>query len=82
MNLGLALASQAAVAYENSKLYDEIQRLFEGFVGAAVTAIEQRDPATSGHSFRVSSLTLGLAEVVDAVDSRENIRMRTSRASR
>ena len=32
MNLGLSLASQAAVAYENSKLYDEIQRLFEGFV--------------------------------------------------
>lgn len=69
VNLGLSLASQAAVAYENSKLYDEIQRLFEGFVGAAVTAIEQRDPATSGHSFRVSSLTLGLAEVVDAVDT-------------
>jgi HD-GYP domain-containing protein (c-di-GMP phosphodiesterase class II) len=69
VNLGLSLASQAAVAYENSKLYDEIQRLFEGFVGAAVTAIEQRDPATSGHSFRVSSLTLGLAETVDAVQT-------------
>ncbi len=69
VNLGLSLASQAAVAYENSKLYDEIQRLFEGFVGAAVTAIEQRDPATSGHSFRVSSLTLGLAEIVDAVEA-------------
>ncbi len=67
--LGLSLASQAAVAYENSKLYDEIQRLFEGFVGAAVTAIEQRDPATSGHSFRVSSLTLGLAETVDATEA-------------
>ena len=69
VKLGLSLASQAAVAYENSKLYDEIQRLFEGFVGAAVTAIEQRDPATSGHSFRVSSLTLGLAETVDAVET-------------
>ena len=69
VNLGLSLASQAAVAYENSKLYDEIQRLFEGFVGAAVTAIEQRDPATFGHSYRVSSLTLGLAETVDAVQT-------------
>jgi HD-GYP domain-containing protein (c-di-GMP phosphodiesterase class II) len=69
VNLGLSLASQAAVAYENGKLYDEIQRLFEGFVGASVTAIEQRDPATSGHSFRVSSLTLGLAEIVDAVQA-------------
>jgi HD-GYP domain-containing protein (c-di-GMP phosphodiesterase class II) len=61
----LSLASQAAVAYENSKLYEEIETLFEGFVKAAVTAIEQRDPTTSGHSFRVSTLTVGLAETVD-----------------
>jgi HD-GYP domain-containing protein (c-di-GMP phosphodiesterase class II) len=60
-----SLASQAAVAVENSTLYEEIHRLFEGFVRAAVTAIEARDPATSGHSFRVADLTLGLAEVVD-----------------
>ena len=45
-----SLAGQAAVALENSQLYDSIQRLFEGFVRAAVTAIETRDPATSGHS--------------------------------
>jgi GAF domain-containing protein len=41
-----SLAGQAAVALENSQLYDSIQRLFEGFVRAAVTAIETRDPAT------------------------------------
>ncbi len=61
----ISLASQAAVAYENSKLYEDIETLFEGFVKAAVTAIEQRDPTTSGHSFRVSTLTVGLAEIVD-----------------
>jgi response regulator RpfG family c-di-GMP phosphodiesterase len=33
-------------------------------VQAAVTAIEQRDPTTSGHSSRVATLTVGLAEVV------------------
>jgi HD-GYP domain-containing protein (c-di-GMP phosphodiesterase class II) len=60
-----ALASQAAVAIENSRLYEDIERLFEGFVTAAVTAIESRDPATSGHSSRVATLTVGLAEVVD-----------------
>ncbi len=53
-----SLAGQAAVALENSQLYDSIQRLFEGFVRAAVTAIETRDPATSGHSFRVANLTV------------------------
>jgi HD-GYP domain-containing protein (c-di-GMP phosphodiesterase class II) len=65
--LALSLASQAAVAYDNSKLYDSIESLLEGFVRAAVTAIEQRDPTTSGHSLRVSTLTEGLAETVDAV---------------
>jgi len=65
----LSLAGQAAVALENSQLYDSIQRLFEGFVRAAVTAIETRDPATSGHSFRVANLTVALAEAVDRADN-------------
>ncbi len=43
-----ALAGQAAVFVENSLLYGTSQRLFEGFVTAAVTAIEQRDPTTFG----------------------------------
>ncbi|HXA84106.1 MAG TPA: HD domain-containing phosphohydrolase [Candidatus Dormibacteraeota bacterium] len=64
-----SLAGQAAVALENSQLYDSIQRLFEGFVRAAVTAIETRDPATSGHSFRVANLTVALAEAVDRADT-------------
>ena len=59
-----ALASQAAVAIENSLLYEDIERLFEGFVTAAVTAIEQRDPTTSGHSGRVARFTVSLAEAV------------------
>jgi HD-GYP domain-containing protein (c-di-GMP phosphodiesterase class II) len=60
-----SLASQAAVAYENSRLYQDIEALFEGFVQAAVTAIEQRDPTTFGHSLRVSRMTVGLANIVD-----------------
>jgi HD-GYP domain-containing protein (c-di-GMP phosphodiesterase class II) len=66
--LARSLASQAAVALENNRLYQNIRRLFEGFVGAAVTAIESRDPTTSGHSFRVAELTVGLAEVVNRCD--------------
>ncbi len=58
------LASQAAVAMENAQLYAEIRHIFEGFVRASVHAIEQRDPTTSGHSFRVAALTRRLAEVV------------------
>jgi HD-GYP domain-containing protein (c-di-GMP phosphodiesterase class II) len=81
--LVLSLASQAAVAIENNILYKNIEGLFEGFVNASVTAIESRDPTTSGHSSRVARLTVGLAELVDRVDhgafagvrfSREQIR--------
>ena len=60
-----ALASQAAVAIENSLLYEDIEKLFDGFVSAAVEAIEQRDPTTSGHSNRVATLTVGLAQAVE-----------------
>ncbi len=60
-----ALAGQAAVSIENSRLYEDIERLFNGFVRAAVTAIEQRDPTTFGHSGRVADMTVALAEVVN-----------------
>ena len=65
-DLAQSLAGQAAVAVRNAQLREEIERLFEGFVAASVTAIESRDPVTSGHSGRVAELTVGLAEVVNA----------------
>ena len=65
VELVTALAGQAAVAIENSRLYEDIEKLFEGFVKAAVLAIEQRDPTTFGHSGRVAEYTVQLAEVVD-----------------
>jgi HD-GYP domain-containing protein (c-di-GMP phosphodiesterase class II) len=58
----LALASQASVALENTKLYKDIENLFEGFIHASVRAIEARDPTTSGHSFRVAEMTVALAK--------------------
>jgi len=65
VELVTALAGQAAVAIENGRLYKDIEQLFEGFVQAAVHAIEQRDPTTFGHSGRVANMTVGLAAVVD-----------------
>jgi HD-GYP domain-containing protein (c-di-GMP phosphodiesterase class II) len=60
-----SIAAQAAVALENHRLYDDIKRLFDGFVEAAVTGIEARDPATGGHSHRVAGLTVALARAVN-----------------
>jgi HD-GYP domain-containing protein (c-di-GMP phosphodiesterase class II) len=60
-----ALAGQAGVAIENAILHKDIQNLFEGFVKASVMAIEQRDPTTSGHSFRVADLCVSLARALN-----------------
>lgn len=56
-----SFATQAAICLENADLYADIQRLFEGFVRASITAIESRDPSTGGHSERVARLSVGLA---------------------
>ena len=67
-----SLASQAAVALENSIQLDRIlgllrnrEELLESFVKASSAAIEDRDPSTSGHSQRVTILTIGLAQAAN-----------------
>ena len=65
IRLGLALASAAAASIENSALYEEIEKILESLVKAAVSAIDQRDPSTAGHSIRVATLTCDLAAAVE-----------------
>jgi len=65
VELAMTLASQAAVALNNNLLLREIESLFEAFVVASSGAIEDRDPTTSGHSRRVTRLTLSLARAVN-----------------
>ena len=67
----LALASLAAVSLDNNQLYNEIENLFECLVKASAKAIEQRDPATSGHSLRVAKYTVAMAEAVSKDSSPE-----------
>ncbi len=74
-----ALASQAGIALENVLLYEEVKTLFDGFVKAAVSAIESRDPTTSGHSERVATLTVGLAKAVNRSESGHYREVRFSR---
>ena len=67
----LALSSLAAVSLDNNQLYNEIENLFECLVKASAKAIEQRDPATSGHSLRVAKYTIALAEAISEDKSPE-----------
>ena len=66
-----AMAGQAGVAIQNNFLLQDIRNLFEGFVTASVTAIEQRDITTSGHSFRVATFIVELAKMVDLSRSKK-----------
>lgn len=71
IQIGKVLSTHIAVAIETALLYQNIETLFEGFIHASITAIESRDPTTSGHSERVAELTVRLAEVVHDSDHKE-----------
>src|SRR4029077_11664823 len=68
VRLAHSLASHAAVSIENAELYAQIERTLESFVKASVTAIDQHDPTTAGHSVRVAVLARDLAAAVDRAD--------------
>ena len=59
-----SLASQAAVAIENAQLYKEIADLFASLVRFSASAIDERDPATAGHSRRVAMYALETARAM------------------
>ena len=55
------VCAETAVALKNFRLYSDIKGLLDGFVCASVQAIEERDPVTAGHSFRVAGYAESLA---------------------
>jgi len=57
-----SLSGIVGMALENALLYDSIEQMWEGFISACMTAIDSRDPITSGHSERVTTLTMAMAE--------------------
>jgi HD-GYP domain-containing protein (c-di-GMP phosphodiesterase class II) len=63
-----SVASQASIRLENTKLYKDINDLFDGFIRASITAIEARDPSTFGHSERVARLTTALSQEVHLLE--------------
>jgi HD-GYP domain-containing protein (c-di-GMP phosphodiesterase class II) len=60
-----AVAGQAGIALENNRLIQRIIQQFDEFVKASVSAIESRDPATSGHSTRVAQMCVQMAETIN-----------------
>ena len=63
--LAESLASQAAVAWTNWQLVQQLEQLFESFVKLINVAIDEKSPYTGGHCERVPELTMLLAQAVN-----------------
>ncbi|TAN44499.1 MAG: GAF domain-containing protein [Nitrospirae bacterium] len=57
-----SLASQAAVAITNVRLYRELEHLLDSFIRAIAMAIDEKSPYTAGHIRRVQELTMIIAK--------------------
>lgn len=66
--LAESLASQAAVALTNRLLINQLEELFESFIGLINAAIDDKSPYTGGHCQRVPTLTMMLAEAASDID--------------
>lgn len=70
-----AIAAQASLAVENASLYADIERGYFSTVQALAKAIEVKDPYTRGHSERVTTYALMIAEAL-GLDEREKQKLK------
>lgn len=64
LDLLAAIGRQAGFAFERARVYEDMETLFYSCVRALVGAIEAKDVYTSGHSERVASFAMSIADVM------------------
>ena len=69
LTLVAAIAGQAAVALENTSLFEDLEISYFSTVKALARAIEVKDPFTYGHSERVTEYALAIARRMGASDT-------------
>ena len=62
LSLFMSIASSAALAVENARLFEELQASYDMTLDALTAALDLRDRETEGHSRRVVAYTLRLAD--------------------
>ena len=65
IKMSSALASQAAVILTQQFLIKEMKELFESFIHAIATAIDEKSQYTGGHMQRVAELTMMIANKIN-----------------
>lgn len=65
MSLFAMFSNQVAIALDNARLYEEIKETFIATAEALSEAIEKRDPYTGGHTKRVLTYSLAIAEYLN-----------------
>jgi HD-GYP domain-containing protein (c-di-GMP phosphodiesterase class II) len=61
----MSLASQAGICIEKAKLYEDIEKMFEGLVNSFTLALERRNRTTFGHCMRVARYAVAIAEAIN-----------------
>ncbi|HZE95994.1 MAG TPA: HD domain-containing phosphohydrolase [Planctomycetota bacterium] len=61
----MSLASQAGICIEKARLYDDIEKMFEGLVNSFTLALERRNRTTFGHCMRVAKYAVAIAEAIN-----------------
>lgn len=57
LKLSTSLGIQISHSLQNTKLFEEIEELFDSVTRSLIAAIDERDSTTSGHSARISMLS-------------------------
>jgi len=70
------LANQISIAVSNSRLVEDLDELNWGALTALARTIDAKSPWTKGHSERVTTLSLGLAEVLSLQDTDKELLQR------
>lgn len=62
VNLAIALATQSALALQNSQIYNELYTMYMSVITTLAKVLDARDPYTAGHSERVARYAALTAE--------------------